>query len=126
VRVLPRGLNHTEELCLDFALLYFPVGCVWLVLSRLGANPLGFSDDIVLLTAVHFHYAGFAALTILGMIGRLAEGTLYRLSAWGAITGIPLLAVGITFSSRLEIAAAFLLAASLAAAAGMTAFILPR
>ena len=126
VRVLPRGLKHTEELCLDFALLYLPVGCVWLVLSRLGANPLGFSDDIVLLTAVHFHYAGFAALTILGMIGRLAEGTLYRLSAWGAITGIPLLAVGITFSSRLEIVAALLLAVSLAAAAGMTAFILPR
>jgi hypothetical protein len=127
VRLLPRGFRHTEELCLDFALLFFPVGCIWLVISRLGANPLGFSNDIVLLTAVHFHYAGFAALTILGMIGRVAEGTLYRVTAWGAITGIPLLALGIAFSSGLEIAAAFLLATSFVAAACMTAFVvLPR
>jgi hypothetical protein len=86
-------------------------------------NPLGFSDDIVLLTAVHFHYAGFAALTILGMTGRFAEGMLYRVTAWGAITGIPFLALGITFSPSLECAAALLLASSLVSAAGITAFV---
>ena len=127
VRLLPRGFRHTEELCLDFALLFFPVGCIWLVISRLGANPLGFSNDIVLLTAVHFHYAGFGALTLLGVIGRVVDGTLYRVTAWGAITGIPLLALGITFSSGLEITAALLLATSFVAAACMTAFVvLPR
>ena len=112
-----------ELVCLDAALVFWPVGCVWLVISRLGVNPLGFSDDIVLLTAVHFHFAGFAALTILGMIGRFAEGMLYRLTAWGAITGIPFLALGITFSPSLECAAALLLAASLVSAAGITGFV---
>lgn len=31
----------------------------WLLLSRLGARPIGIQEPIVLLTAVHFHYAGF-------------------------------------------------------------------
>jgi hypothetical protein len=121
------GLQHVDGLCLHAALVYWPVGCLWLVISRLGMNPLGFSDDIVLLTAVHFHYAGFGALTMLGMTGRFAKGMLYGATAWGAITGIPFLALGITFSPSLECAAALLLASSLVSAAGLTAFVvLPR
>src|SRR4029077_4422989 len=78
-------------------------------------------------TAVHFHYAGFAALTMLGMTGKFSEGMLYRATAWGAIAGIPTLALGITFSASLECAAALLLALSLLSAAGITAFVvLPR
>ena len=82
------GVRSVDELCMNAAIIYWPVGCLWLVISRLGMNPLEFSDDIVLLTAVHFHYAGFAALTILGMTGRFAGGVWYRATAWGAITGI--------------------------------------
>lgn len=123
LRLLRGGLRRMDEWCLNAALVYWPVGCLWLVISRLGVNPLGFSDDIVLLTAVHFHFAGFAALTILGMTGRFAEGMLYRVTAWGAITGIPFLALGITFSPSLECAAALLLAASLVSAAGITVFV---
>jgi hypothetical protein len=127
LRLRRDGPRRMDELCLHAALIYWPVGCLWLVISRLGVNPLGFSDDIVLLTAVHFHYAGFAALTMLGMTGRHAEGMLYRATAWGAIAGIPTLALGITFSASLECAAALLLALSLVSAAGLTAFVvLPR
>ena len=36
----------------------------WLLLSRLGARPMGIQEPIVLLTAVHFHYAGFGAALI--------------------------------------------------------------
>jgi len=126
MRLLPPGLRHVEELCLGVALVYLPVGCFWLVISRLGANPRAFSDDIVLLTAVHFHYAGFAALIMLGMIGKFAGGVLYRVTAFGAITGIPFLALGITFSPSLECAAALLLAFSLLSAAGITLFVVLR
>ena len=45
--------------------LYLVVGGGWLVVSRYGARPLGLSHDIVDLTAVHFHYAGFVASTIM-------------------------------------------------------------
>jgi hypothetical protein len=40
---------------------YLAVGAIWLVISRLGLEPLGFQEPIVFLTAVHFHYAGFAS-----------------------------------------------------------------
>jgi len=40
------------------------VGGAWLVASRLGMRPMGIQEPIGLLTAVHFHYAGFATATI--------------------------------------------------------------
>jgi len=126
LRLLRGGVRRVDGLCLHAAFIYWPVGCLWLVISRLGVNPLGFSDDIVLLTVVHFHYAGFAALTMLGMTGRFAKGMVYRLTGWGTITGIPFLALGITFSPSLECAAALLLASSLVSAAGITAFVVLR
>ena len=43
---------------------YLAVGAGWLVIFRLGLRPLGFSRDIIELTGVHFHYAGFAATLI--------------------------------------------------------------
>ncbi len=50
-----------EEICIDAGLVYLPVGAASLMLSRLGIQPLGFGDTLVLLAAVHFHFAGFAA-----------------------------------------------------------------
>ena len=41
--------------------VYLTVGATWLVASRLGLEPVGIGEPIVELTAVHFHYAGFAA-----------------------------------------------------------------
>ena len=44
------------------AVAYLSVGAGWLVLFRAGLRPEGFSHEIVELTGVHFHYAGFAAI----------------------------------------------------------------
>ena len=129
VRFLPRGIARADETCIDAALLYLPVGGVWLCLSRLGANPLGFSDTIVLLTAVHFHYAGFAALILTGMTGRqLAEvrpstWNVFRLVSIGVISSPALLAAGITFSPALEVVAALVLVVSLLVLAFLTVFV---
>ena len=46
------------------AFLFLPVGAAWAVADRLGWQPMGFQATIVLLTAVHFHYAGFLLLSI--------------------------------------------------------------
>jgi YndJ-like protein len=40
------------------------LGAAWLVLSRAGFRPMGFQEPIILLTAVHFHYGGFATALI--------------------------------------------------------------
>ena len=40
------------------------VGGAWLVASRMGMRPMGIQEPIGLLTAVHFHFAGFATAMI--------------------------------------------------------------
>ena len=48
----------------DLARLDLAVGGAWFVASRFGMRPLGIQEPIGLLTAVHFHYAGFATAMI--------------------------------------------------------------
>ena len=118
---VPRTL---VEACERAALLYLPAGGGWLVLSRLGAAPLGFEEPIVLLTAVHFHYAGFAAPLLAAAVGRaLAVGWprfLFRFAAGVAVAGPALLAAGFVVSPRFKVIAALLLAAGLAALSAVT------
>lgn len=127
-RLISRRNLDIEELCIDAGAIYISVGGGWLVLSRLGLNPLGFGDLIVLLTAVHFHFAGFAALIITGVTGRIltsvskAKPKLYQFSVFGLIAGIPLVAAGITFSPLLEVTGAIITATSLAILAYLIIF----
>jgi hypothetical protein len=122
------GTRQVAEVAVIAGCLMLPIGGGWLVLSRLGVIVLGFEEPIPLLTAVHFHYAAFATLVLVGLAGRFAgEGAVYRLVAAGAISGPPLLAAGITLSPRLEILAAAMLVLALSALAVLTlARIVPR
>ena len=47
------------ELSIDAGLIYLVVGGIASVMVGADLRPLGFSATIVLLTAAHFHYAGF-------------------------------------------------------------------
>jgi hypothetical protein len=133
IRLWRRGLRlQPEALCVDAGLLFLPIGAGWLVLARLGANPLGFGDIVVLLTAVHFHYAGFAAPIMTSLTGQALPPTttttkwLYRVTAGGVIGGTPLVAAGITFSPLLELIGAIVLATSLISLAYLlTVIVLP-
>lgn len=111
------GILPLEELCIDAGLAYVVVGSGWLFLSRLGLNPMNFSDTIVLLTAVHFHYAGFSAPILTGLAGRKIHTgiarKLYLAAATGVIAGPPLVAAGITLSRAVEVLSAVTLALSL-------------
>jgi hypothetical protein len=90
---------HPAESALTAALLFPVVGAAWLVLSRLGARPLGFSDLIVLATAVHFHYAGFVLPLLIGLATQGRNGWLEKAATFGVIAGVPLVATGITLST---------------------------
>jgi hypothetical protein len=75
----------------------------WLVVSRLGIQLLGYGDTIILLTAVHFHFAAYAAPILAGLAGRQLskKGSpirIFKLTPIGIIGGTPLVAAGITFS----------------------------
>lgn len=72
---------------------------MWAVADQTKIQPLGFSGIIVLLTAVHFHYAGFALPWLTGRLltfGR--SGAFEKNCAVGVIAGVPLVAIGITTS----------------------------
>lgn len=114
-RFWQRGLFPLEELCIDAGLTYLVVGGTWTVLARLGARPLGFKDIIVLLTAIHFHYAGLALPLLTGFAGRAFPTAASRLGALGVIAGVPMVAAGITstqlgLGSALECTAAWITA----------------
>ena len=64
-----------EAMLLLAGLVYLAVGGVWTVIARAGLRPLGFPDLIVLLTAVHFHYAGFALPVLAGLVARASGGS---------------------------------------------------
>lgn len=126
-RLLERGVARIEELCVQAGQVYLLVGGIWLVLSRLGANPHGFGDMTVLLTAAHFHYAGFLAPIYAGLVGRAWRSASSRWTVTfdplvpGIVFGPALVGLGITFSPVVELFGAMLLVASLA---GLSLFVL--
>src|SRR6185295_20245586 len=75
VRLTSRRIHPPEELSIDAGLLYLPVAGLWLVIYRLGVQPFGYGEIIILLTVVHFHFAGFAAPIIAGANGRVLAST---------------------------------------------------
>lgn len=92
---------------------FLTFGAGWLSLSRLGVAPMGFGEPIVLLTAMHFHYAGFAASTMAALVlGELSASRVH----WGGptaaaiIAGPVLLAMGWASWPPLKLAGAVSLA----------------
>lgn len=114
-RLRDGGWRPPEELCLSAGLLFLGVGGAWTVASRAGWRPLEFKDVIVLLTGVHFHYAGFVLPLLAGFAGRRLRTMMARVAAVGVVVGVPLVALGITVGERLrwvQLTAAWTLAAA--------------
>ena len=104
-----RSLN--EQLCYSAALVYVAVGGTWAVISRSGMQVMDFEPTIVLLTAVHFHYAGFALPLLSGLaIRTMTRHHLARLMILLIIVGIPLVGVGIAGDPLVEVIAVGILA----------------
>jgi hypothetical protein len=148
-RLVARGVHPVQEASIDAGLLYLPVAGVWLVIYRFGVQPFDYGETIILLTVVHFHFAGFAAPIIAGMVGRLlattnpagsatpanvpnqyAAATLasvsnppsktYSAMVVSIIAAMPLIAAGITFSPWLGLIGTLLLSAGVAMLAVIT------
>ncbi len=100
---LPRlpSLLHparAADLAVDAALGYLSVGALFLAADRIGLRPLDFPALIILLTAVHFHFAGFGLLTVAGLTAA-GGGPVSRAGALALVLGMPLTAAGFTFDS---------------------------
>lgn len=106
------------------AFLYLPIGAAWAFADRWGFRPMNFSPIIVLLTGVHFHYAGFALPLVSALLLQQAAAKTRKVfsafASWGVSLGVPLVALGIT-SSQFDWPFIIELAAvSLMASAGLT------
>ncbi|MFO7568109.1 MAG: YndJ family transporter [Enhygromyxa sp.] len=106
-----RGLLD-GELAIAAALGFPLIGSAWLSCDRLGIQPLGFSPLIVLLTAVHFHHAGFTLPISAGLLARSDQPGPWRLTAIAVVVAVPLVAIGITASPVVELIGAWLTAAA--------------
>jgi len=110
--------------------LYLTVGATWLVASRLGLKPVGIGEPIVELTAVHFHFAGFAAALLAARTYVVASPVTPRWAAAGTMLTIvapPIVAVGFTTGAApAQVGGAVLLTLGVWIVAGLTlAAVLP-
>ena len=96
----------------------------WLVMSRLGMRPLGIQEPIGLLTAVHFHYTGFATAMVLGalLIHTRLHGQFKKIfdGVSVIVIGTPfVVAAGFVYSPTLKMVAAVVLSLGVVALAGL-------
>lgn len=83
-----------DGLAADAACAFLAVGATWAVISRLGWQPMGFEDRIVLLTAVHFHVAGFLLVLVGELLRRRGQSALVGPGLTALVIGIPTTALG--------------------------------
>lgn len=88
--------NRWADLGVDVALGFWAVGAVFTIIDRLGLETW-FSPAIVLLTATHFHFAGFGLLGLASLLARSRPRL--RASVAGLVMGIPLTALGFVLVS---------------------------
>ncbi|HKS09502.1 MAG TPA: YndJ family protein [Pyrinomonadaceae bacterium] len=125
-RFTARGLYPLHESSIDAGLLYLPVAGGWLIIYRLGVQPFAYGETIILLTVIHFHFAGFAAPIIAGLTGKMlvAAGRvprgIYAFIVFAIVAAMPLVAAGITFSPWAGLAGTLLLTSGLVLLAVLT------
>jgi hypothetical protein len=114
-RFLKYRTQSFSQFCFAAGEAYLIVGGTWLVISRLGLQPLGFQEPIVLLTAVHFHFAGFLSAVLAGLTyERLRESRWaqpLRAALAGAVIGPGLLGLAFLVGPKLKLAAVMLIVA---------------
>jgi len=109
VRLIRTRLGSFQEFCFAFGEGYALVGALWLLASRLGLRPIGFHEPVVLLTAVHFHFAGFIAAILAGQVSANAGSThtslSLRISLTCAVIGPGLLGMAFLVGPKMKLAA---------------------
>ena len=121
IAVSQRKFRKLKSVCGIGSFLYLPIGCAWLMASSLGLTPMGFQEPIVLLTAVHFHFAGFAAPLLAMAAASAVEKRsadiqkVFKVVAIGVLIGPGLLAAGFVIGPGVKLAAALVVVCSEAA-----------
>lgn len=100
---LTPSTQHLGEICRVVGMIGLAVGAVGLLQSRWGMQPLGFQEPLVLLVAVHFHFAAFVTpLMAAEVLDRTGDenGKMKWMLTICAAGGSPLLAAGYLLHAR--------------------------
>ncbi|MFI8100672.1 YndJ family protein [Streptomyces sp. NPDC086023] len=112
LRLRPR--LPAEEVALLTALVSPSVAATALVAERAGRHLFGFDLDILALTVPHFHFAGFTAALVAGLVCRAAgAGPRARFAAYSVPAGTLLVLAGYFVDDWLELAGALVLTAGM-------------
>ncbi|MFD9034826.1 YndJ family protein [Streptomyces sp. NPDC059567] len=106
-----------SEIAVLTALVTPSVAGLALVAERAGHELLGFDLDILALTVPHFHFAGFAAALVAGLVCRASDGPATRFAALSVPLGTLLVLVGYFVDDWAELAGALVLTAGMWAVA---------
>jgi len=90
------GFLGLAQGCIDVTRIFPAIGAAWLVANRANWTPWNFDPLIVLLTAAHFHHAGFTLPLMAGLNAKASPGCWTRFSCVAILLGVPLVAIGIT------------------------------
>ncbi|MFE8938558.1 YndJ family protein [Streptomyces sp. NPDC007872] len=117
---LTRSLRPREVAVLT-ALAAPSVAGLALVAERASYPLLGFDLDLLALTVPHFHFAGFAAALVAGLVCRASEdGPTARFATLSVPAGTLLVLIGYFVDDWAELAGAVVLTAGMAAVAVLT------
>ncbi|MFJ5136761.1 YndJ family protein [Streptomyces sp. NPDC088707] len=117
--VLTRSLGPGEVAVLT-ALVAPSVAGLALVAERASYPLFGFDLDILALTVPHFHFAGFAAALVAGLLCRVADGPTARFAALSVPAGTLLVLLGYFVDDWAELLGAVVLTAGMTAVAVLT------
>jgi hypothetical protein len=113
-RFATAGTKSFTQFCFAVGEGYLLVAGAWLVASRAGVQVLAFREPIVLLTAVHFHFAGFASAVLAGLVdaafvGRRGRRWL-RAASVAVVLGPGILGLAFLLGPKVKLVGALLVA----------------
>ncbi|MFJ5725082.1 YndJ family protein [Streptomyces sp. NPDC093149] len=108
------------EIALLTALVTPSIAATALVAERSGHTLFGFGLGILALTVPHFHFAGFAAALVAGLVCRVADSAAGRFAALSVPLGTLLVLTGYFIGDWAELAGAVVLTAGMWAVALVT------
>jgi hypothetical protein len=113
-RFVTAGTTSFTQFCFAVGEGYLLVAGTWLVASRAGISLSGFHEPIVLLTGVHFHFAGFASAVLAGLTyERLRHSkwvSLLRIALLAVVCGPGILGLAFLFGPKAKLIAAVMIA----------------
>lgn len=83
---------------LSIAYLFLVIGAAWATAYAFNYKPLSFHSNIVVLTAAHFHYAGFLLLFLMAKLYLKTPTQFKRIIAITIIIGMVTVAIAITYT----------------------------